>query len=44
VDMNIACHPMYLGGGVFSTICDNYRIGADVNTRLHRYPEKIVEL
>jgi Xaa-Pro aminopeptidase len=44
VDMNIACHPMYLGGGVFSTICDNYRIGVDGNERLHRYPEKIVEL
>jgi Xaa-Pro aminopeptidase len=44
VDMNIACHPMYLGGGVFSTICDNYRIGADGNQRLHRYPERIVEL
>jgi Xaa-Pro aminopeptidase len=43
-DMNIACHPMYLGGGVFSTICDNYRIAADGNQRLHRYPEQIVEL
>jgi Xaa-Pro aminopeptidase len=44
VDMNIACHPMYLGAGVFSTICDNYRIGHEGNERLHRYPEKIVEL
>jgi Xaa-Pro aminopeptidase len=44
VDMNIACHPMYMGGGVFSTICDNYRITADGNPRLHRYPETIVEL
>ncbi len=44
VDMNIACHPMYIGGGVFSTLCDNYRIGADGNHRLHRFPEKIVEL
>jgi Xaa-Pro aminopeptidase len=44
VDMNIACHPMYIGGGVFSTLCDNYRIAVDGNRRLHAYPERIVEL
>ena len=44
-DMNIAVHPQYPRAGVFSWICDNYRISADGNhQRLHRYPEKIVEL
>lgn len=43
--MNITCHPTFIAGGAFNTICDNYLIGPDgVTGRIHNYPEKIVEL
>ena len=44
-DMNIACHPNYLAQGFFNSITDNYLIGdKGVTERLHKFPEKIVEL
>lgn len=44
-NMNIVCHPGYLGGGFLNGICDNYLIGeTGVTERLHRLPEKIYEL
>jgi len=43
--MNITCHPTFIAGGVFNTICDNYLIGeAGVTERIHKCPEKIYEL
>lgn len=43
--MNFACHPTYISGGLFMTICDNYIINGDgVPERVHKYPEKIMEL
>jgi Xaa-Pro aminopeptidase len=43
--MNIACHPTFISGGVFNTICDNYLIGeAGAMERIHKCPEKIYEL
>ncbi|MBI2357993.1 MAG: aminopeptidase P family protein [Deltaproteobacteria bacterium] len=44
-NMNLTCHPTYLTGLAFNTICDNFLIGEQgVVERLHKYPEKIVEL
>jgi Xaa-Pro aminopeptidase len=44
-NMNIVCHPGYLGGGFLNGICDNYLIGeSGVTERLHKLPEKIYEL
>ena len=44
-NMNIACHPNYLAQGFFNSITDNYLIGdKGVTERLHKFPEKIVEL
>jgi Xaa-Pro aminopeptidase len=44
-DMNIACHPNYLSARFFNSITDNYWIGdKGVSERLHKFPEKIVEL
>ena len=44
-NMNIVVHPTYLLERVMSWVCDNYIIGADgPGERLHRFPEKIVEL
>ena len=44
-NMNITCHPTYVADGWFHTICDNFLIGEQgVVERLHKYPEKIVEL
>lgn len=43
--MNITCHPTFIAGGAFNTICDNYLVGVDgVTERLHQTPEKIYEL
>jgi Xaa-Pro aminopeptidase len=43
--MNITCHPTYLSKLAFNTICDNYLVGrTGVTERLHKYPEKIIEL
>jgi Xaa-Pro aminopeptidase len=43
--MNIACHPNYLSSRFFNSITDNYWIGGKgVSERLHKFPEKIVEL
>jgi hypothetical protein len=43
--MNITCHPTFIAGGLFNTICDNYLIGdAGVTERIHKAPEKIYEL
>lgn len=43
--MNLACHPTFVSGGAFNTICDNYLIGeAGVMERIHKCPEKIYEL
>jgi Xaa-Pro aminopeptidase len=42
--MNITCHPTFIAGGAFNTICDNFLVGKDgVTERLHRTPEKIYE-
>jgi Xaa-Pro aminopeptidase len=44
-NMNIVCHPGYLGGGFLNGLCDNYLIGANgVAERLHKLPEKLYEL
>lgn len=44
-NMNITCHPTYLSKLAFNTICDNYLVGkTGVLERLHKYPEKIIEL
>jgi Xaa-Pro aminopeptidase len=43
--MNITCHPTFIAGGAFNTICDNYLVGKDgVTERLHKTPEKVYEL
>ncbi len=44
-NMYVACHPTYLSKNYFNTICDNFLIGATgVVERLHKFPEKIVEI
>ena len=44
-NMNIVVHPTYMLERVMSWVCDNYIIGDDgPGERLHRFPEKIVEL
>lgn len=43
--MNFACHPTYISGGLFMTICDNYVIDDQgVPQHVHTYPERILEL
>jgi len=43
--MNFACHPTYISGGLFMTICDNYVIGDQgVPEHIHTYPERILEI
>lgn len=43
--LNVACHPSWSRNGWFTWICDNYLVGpAGPGERLHRFPEKIVEL
>ncbi len=43
--MNIVVHPTYATDTMLSWVCDNYIIGADgPMERLHKYPEKIVEV
>ncbi len=43
--MNITCHPTFIAGGMFNTICDNYLIGdKGVTERIHKSPEKFYEL
>ena len=42
---NIVVHPTYMLERVMSWVCDNYIIGDDgPGERLHKFPEKIVEL
>jgi len=43
-NMNLSCHPTYLTDKLFNTICDNYLIGERGVERLHKFPEKIVEI
>ena len=44
-NMNIVVHPTYMLERVMSWVCDNYIIGGNgPGERLHRFPEKIVEL
>ncbi len=44
-DTNIVVHPTYMLERVMSWVCDNYIIGDDgPGERLHKFPEKIVEL
>lgn len=44
-NMNITCHPTYVADGWFHTICDNFQVGEKgVVERLHKYPEKLIEL
>ena len=44
-EMNIVVHPTYMMERFMSWVCDNYIIGPDgPGERLHRFPEKIVEL
>ena len=44
-DTNLVVHPTYMLERVMSWVCDNYIIGADgPGERLHKFPEKIVEL
>jgi len=44
-NMNIACHPNWLSQRFFNSITDNYLIGdKGVSERIHKFPEKIVEL
>jgi Xaa-Pro aminopeptidase len=44
-DMNIVVHPTYVMERTFNWICDNYIIGeSGPLERIHKFPEKIVEL
>lgn len=43
-DMNIACHPNWVNSRMFATVCDNYLINADGPERIHKFPEKLLEL
>jgi len=44
-NMNIACHPNWVTGRMFATICDNYIIHDDgPSERVHKYPERLIEL
>jgi Xaa-Pro aminopeptidase len=42
--MYFACHPTYMTKQVFATYCDDYLVGEHGVERLHKYPEKILEL
>jgi len=43
--MNMVCHPTYATAGTYSWCCDNFLIGdAGVAEKLHKFPQKIVEL
>lgn len=44
MNMNIACHPTYLSDKFFNTICDNFLIGENGVERLHKFPEKLIEI
>ena len=44
-NMNIVVHPTYIRGGYLNWLCDNYLIGGNgPGSRLHRFPEEIVEV
>lgn len=43
-NMTVACHPTYLSDKFFNTICDNFLIGENGVERLHKFPEKLVEI
>ena len=43
-NLNLACHPTYLGEHMFNSICDNFLIGDRGPERLHKFPETIVEV
>ena len=43
-DMVLACHPTYFTKSATVWICDDYLVGDRAPERLHRFPEKIVEL
>jgi Xaa-Pro aminopeptidase len=42
--MNIAVHPTYLNGTNLNWSCDNYLIENGRAVRLHKFPEKIIEV
>jgi Xaa-Pro aminopeptidase len=44
-NMNMVCHPAYVTERTYSWCCDNFLIGdTGVAEKLHRFPQKIVEL
>jgi len=43
-NMVLACHPTYFTRSATVWICDDYLVGNGAPERLHRFPEKIVEL
>jgi Xaa-Pro aminopeptidase len=43
-NMVFACHPTYVAAGSQNWACDDYLIGPAGAERLHKFPEKIVEL
>ncbi len=44
VGMNIGCHPGMLNARMFMTVCDNFLISENGAERLHKTPQKIIEL
>jgi hypothetical protein len=42
--MNIAVHPTYLNGTNLNWSCDNYLVENGRAVRLHKFPEKIIEV
>lgn len=42
--MVVSCHPTYETTEGLHWLCDNYLIGLNGTERLHRFPEKIIEL
>ena len=44
-DMNLVCHPGWVGDGAFNWICDNYIIGdGGPGASIHEFPQEIIEV
>ncbi len=44
-DMNLVCHPGWVGDGAFNWVCDNYIIGDDgPGASIHEFPQEIIEV
>jgi Xaa-Pro aminopeptidase len=43
-DVNLACHPYFVGRAATGFMCDNFLIGRESLERVHRFPQQLVTL